>query len=314
MSNLFRLRKPQNAAWLTLNEVLALIENLQLKFDGDFHDEEEFQAAYEAYVAQPVNTLDAEPVLFVDEAAIFGFGFGVDEDDYLVHLQTPVALIDWEMALKFMAALAQKLGIDEILYGDEDERERMSLSELLSRDWTEDILLGLETMRGMFQNEDMNVCMLLALSREVVFDRALIEQIFAAPDPVRAFEAIVKKAAVPEGQILRPTFLRKEKDDAARTLIGAYILSDGAAVLPRYSTMVPLYQYDFKAQDVEWRIFFFDFETENFLWVPYDAFMDALPQSEWEMIDAGFCLVQPLGFEKIKHIAESAGIVLRPLE
>lgn len=297
------LHAPQR---LTVRQILSLTEKLYV-FKGatEVDESEENPEAYEVWLDQPLPNDGTTLVLGVDEVSVRGFEFFYHESDhYVVRVNTPAAIGDWEPALATAAALARSLNTT-LAVGDGEEFTGGFDPDTLAEEvaWRDDIAYGIQVMREHLEKDDLHTLMLLGVARTMVVNLDMLSAVAAAEDPVQAFSDLGVRLQYPPAFIASQILAERDGD-----VVGVYVLSEKlATVLPNGKPSVELDYIDAVGDRVvDWKLVFMPDEEHGMepIEVPYATFLAALPESARTPLDAGNDIVKAMSLEEFQAMVK----------
>lgn len=283
---------------MTIGEALGFsgLDLWQYSFDAD-----EIEGFYEAKLSRPECLL-----VGVEEKSMRGFELSCDEEEnqYYVRVFTPSTIGDWEVALAFIQAMAHYLDSEIIA----ENGVVYSPDNIGEYPYRQDILCGIRAMQGRDKYQ------IFGLYRPVSFDAGMIRTMMEAEDPAQAFGEMTTFIQYLNAYSAKQKFYRYENENEEEKLIGSYTLTQDTPTILPYQPMVEYENMDVvDANQIElWQMVLVgidgdpDDQDSYFVMehMPYEDFIQGLPQDKYRFIDAEYILVEACNREELEALLE----------
>lgn len=231
----------------------------------------------------------------------FELSFDEEEQHYVVRVLTPSTADDWQIGLAYLKDLAAELNQPIT----SEQGETFTADTIESFDFERDILFGLET-HPVFSgesNDDLPITM-YGINRPVAVNAEIIEEIRSAVDPIAEFSRFYREIQWLDAYSASQMFYQNDETDE---IIGVYVLSHGATILP-YRPMVEFANSSSVSDEdvARWLLVFamkVGEHSEMLCEVPYAEAMKRLPADKYRFIDASHILVEALSEDEIRQLA-----------
>ena len=247
-----------------------------------------------------------------------GRGFELSYDgeakSYKVRVNTPATVFDWVLAISYLQILSRRLGSD--IKGEDGKIYTRETIEKF--DYERDINSGLRAIKGHLEGgATVNHC--YGVVRPFALNRAIIDEILAAQSPAKEFSERLTAVQYLDAYGANQRFYRANGEG---DIIGSYALTQGVPTILPYEPFVEWQNLDLvKPKDVaRWEITLVGCEgcdegnesDENdeppryrvLAELDYAEFISRLPRESYRFIDASYILVEGLGYERLRALAE----------
>ncbi|PAF44939.1 DUF4299 family protein [Helicobacter sp. 11S02629-2] len=274
---------------LTVDDLLLAMDDL-LVYNMDAEDVNDILLA----------PLDEVDFLSLGVEGLSGRGFHLcyEDEAYKISFATPSTLADWKLGLDFMKLLAKRL--DSKI---ENEEGNIYNSDNINYNYLEDISAGLKSLMEQTSNGDN--CIILGINHPMSFNKEMMDSIFAADDPLKAFSLMLTENQNIDAYFVNQQFYKAQEDGKESSdMLALYTLTQD---LPTILPLKPEVEFEYedtidKDKIVGWEVCLIaingdeddidSFETLGY--VDYDDFIARLPKSKYKLIDASYILVDRL--------------------
>ena len=231
-----------------------------------------------------------------------------------MRVNTPATVFDWVLAISYLQILSQRLGSD--IKGEDGKIYTRETIEKF--DYERDINSGLRAIKGHLEGgATVNHC--YGVVRPFALNRAIIDEILAAQSPAKEFSQRLTAVQYLDAYGANQRFYRANGEG---DIIGSYALTQGVPTILPYEPFVEWQNLDLvKPKDVaRWEITLVggegcdggnesDDDGEAFCYrvlaeLDYSEFISRLPRESYRFIDASYILVEGLGYERLRALAE----------
>lgn len=238
-----------------------------------------------------------------------------NKDAYRVRFYTPSTESDWKVGLRFVKALAQKLGVGITSeYGEE-----FSADTIESYNYAHDIMFGISSMFAPVEDSDTGerrepeetTLTLFGLYRPVCFDRALKEKLVSMPDPIKQFSDFFSDIQYTESFSANQKFYQDQKD---KSIFGMYVLTQDVETIVPFKPFVEFKNINIVSpKDVKtWKLTLMyidgdESEPNSFKVldvVDYESFMQNLPKEKYHFIDASYIEIHGLTKDDMEYVLQ----------
>ena len=253
-----------------------------------------------------LSPLSKYPCLLVgteDESAR-GFELAYDNKNkvYAVRVFTPSSREDWLLALKYIKALAKKMGTEII----NERGETFTVDNIEKFDYEPDILYGIKVITENIKSGESSNYIIFGTTRPVSFDEKMIDEINNSDSPIDTFSRIVRDIQNLDAYSANQRFYQNEEDGK---IMGAYTITESVRTIIPYKPSVEFHNSDIvKNDDIAfWNMGFVvingdENDPNSYQGVgqlDYDDFIKKLPKEKYKFIDASYIMVEPLTKEEI---------------
>lgn len=228
-----------------------------------------------------------------------------NKDAYRVRFYTPSTESDWKVGLRFVKALAQKLGVGIT----SEHGEEFSSDSIESYNYSHDIMFGISSMfapvedpnTGERREPEETTLTLFGLYRPVCFDRALKDKLVSMPDPVKQFSEFFSDIQYTESFSANQKFYQ---DKADNSIFGMYVLTQDVETIMPFKPFVEYKNLNIVSpKDVKnWKLTLIyidgdESDPNSFKVldvVDYESFFQLLPKDKYHFIDASYIEVHGL--------------------
>jgi len=239
-----------------------------------------------------LSPLSKYPCLLVGAEDESARGFEISYDNknkvYGVRIFTPSSREDWLLALKYIKALAKKMGTEII----NERGETFTVDNIEKFDYEPDILYGIKVITG-----------------PVSFDEKMIDEINNSDSPIDTFSRIVRDIQNLDAYSANQRFYKNSENG---TIMGAYTITESLRTIIPYKPSVEFHNSDIvKNDDIAfWNMGFVvingdENDPNSYQGVgqlDYDDFIKKLPKEKYKFIDASYIMVEPLTKEEISNL------------
>ncbi len=234
-----------------------------------------------------------------------GFELAYDKNSqfYSVRIYTPSTVTDWNIALRYMKALAKKMGSRII----SEREEEYSYENIQNFPYEEDILFGLKSLFSIDDNKENSI--IFGINRPVSFNETMKEKIMLSKTPIEDFEKIVKPLQYLDAFSANQKFYKNKKDGG---ILGTYTLTQNLDTILPYKPYVEFKNFEVVKQDEvsAWQISLVvidgdenDFNSYHVLGnLDYEEFIKRLPKTSYEFLDGTYILVHALNREQMEEL------------
>lgn len=282
---------------LTVKETLDLVSDLA-QYAFDEHNE---QFDIDTFYASPISNFECI-VLGIAGKTCRGFEFAYEKDSkcYIVRVNTPSGIYDWEAALDLLRALSVKLGND--IYcenGDVYNSDNIS-----SFPYRHDIENGVEIVYTHINDDDseLDSLVLPGALHDISINKELAAEIYNSSDSAEAFTNFLVKTQNVDAYFAKQ-MLFKNNDGHIK---GLYVLSQD---LPTVLPLKPVVTYDnhfvLEGEKVDdWVLFvnFSDDEEIDGQEIPYSDFIAKLGKDNYELLDANNFVVKAMSKNELLEL------------
>ena len=253
-----------------------------------------------------LSPLSKYPCLLVgteDESAR-GFELSYDNKNkvYGVRIFTPSSREDWLLALKYIKALAKKMGTEIV----NERGETFTVDNIEKFDYEPDILYGIKVITENIKSSESSNYIIFGTTRPVSFDEKMIDQINNSDSPIDTFSRIVRDIQNLDAYSANQQFYQNREDGK---IMGAYTITESVRTIIPYKPSVEFHNSDIVKNDdiAYWNMAFVVIngdENDRNSYQPvgriaYDEFIKKLPKEKYKFIDASYIMVEPLTKEEI---------------
>ena len=253
-----------------------------------------------------LSPLSKYPCLLVgteDESAR-GFELSYDNKNkvYGVRIFTPSSREDWLLALKYIKALAKKMGTEIV----NERGETFTVDNIEKFDYEPDILYGIKVITENIKSGESSNYIIFGTTRPVSFDEKMIDQINNSDSPIDTFSRIVRDIQNLDAYSANQQFYQNREDGK---IMGAYTITESVRTIIPYKPSVEFHNSDIVKNDdiAYWNMAFVVIngdENDRNSYQPvgriaYDEFIKKLPKEKYKFIDASYIMVEPLTKEEI---------------
>lgn len=287
---LFR-RKPV----LSVQECLDLASESITQFtqtafdtDAEFHD----------FLAQPLSQM---PCLLLGQEDKSGRGFECSFDEhaqnYIVRVNTPATIYDWQMALNYLKDLAIFLNQPIV----SEQGDTFMPQNIHTFPFEQDIESGIASGADMLNQEQyagMELT-LFGINRPVALNKEIYERFQSSENPVVAFSDFVSNIQWLDAYSAHPRFYQDSENEE---ISGVCTLMYDTPTILRYQPKMD-YFHQLSDNDIaRWIILLVGQNSEYE--VAYTDVIERLPKNKYRWIDAAYILVDKLSDDEIKQLAE----------
>ena len=256
-----------------------------------------------------LSPLSKYPCLLVgteDESAR-GFELSYDNKNkvYGVRIFTPSSREDWLLALKYIKALAKKMGTEIV----NERGETFTVDNIEKFDYEPDILYGIKVITENIKSGESSNYIIFGTTRPVSFDEKMIDEINNSVSPIDTFSRIVRDIQNLDAYSANQRFYQNEEDGR---IMGAYTITESLRTIIPYKPSVEFHNSDMlKNDDIAfWNMGFVvingdENDPNSYQGVgqlDYDDFIKKLPKEKYKFIDASYIMVEPLTKEEISNL------------
>ena len=256
-----------------------------------------------------LSPLSKYPCLLVgteDESAR-GFELSYDNKNkvYGVRIFTPSSREDWLLALKYIKALAKKMGTEIV----NERGETFTVDNIEKFDYEPDILYGIKVITENIKSGESSNYIIFGTTRPVSFDEKMIDEINNSDSPIDTFSRIVRDIQNLDAYSANQRFYQNEEDGR---IMGAYSITESVRTIIPYKPSVEFHNSDIvKNDDIAfWNMGFVvingdENDPNSYQGVgqlDYDDFIKKLPKEKYKFIDASYIMVEPLTKEEISNL------------
>ena len=256
-----------------------------------------------------LSPLSKYPCLLVgaeDESAR-GFELAYDNKNkvYGVRVFTPSSREDWLLALKYIKALAKKMGTEIV----NERGETFTVDNIEKFDYEPDILYGIKVITENIKSGESSNYIIFGTTRPVSFDEKMIDEINNSDSPIDTFSRIVRDIQNLDAYSANQQFYQNREDGK---IMGAYTITESVRTIIPYKPSVEFHNSDIVKNDdiAYWNMAFVVIngdENDRNSYQPvgriaYDEFMKKLPKEKYKFIDASYIMVEPLTKEEISNL------------
>ena len=253
-----------------------------------------------------LSPLSKYPCLLVGAEDESARGFEISYDNknkvYGVRIFTPSSREDWLLALKYIKALAKKMGTEII----NERGETFTVDNIEKFDYEPDILYGIKVITENIKSGESSNYIIFGTTRPVSFDEKMIDEINNSDSPIDTFSRIVRDIQNLDAYSANQQFYQNREDGK---IMGAYTITESVRTIIPYKPSVEFHNSDIiKNDDIAyWNISFVVIngdENDRNSYQPvgriaYDEFIKKLPKEKYRFIDASYIMVEPLTKEEI---------------
>ena len=242
-----------------------------------------------------------------EEESARGFELSYDNKNkvYGVRIFTPSSREDWLLALKYIKALAKKMGTEIV----NERGETFTVDNIEKFDYEPDILYGIKVITENIKSGESSNYIIFGTTRPVSFDEKMIDEINNSDSPIDTFSRIVRDIQNLDAYSANQQFYQNREDGK---IMGAYTITERVRTIIPYKPSVEFHNSDIvKNDDVAyWNMAFVVIngdENDRNSYQPvgriaYDEFIKKLPKEKYKFIDASYIMVEPLTKEEISNL------------
>jgi len=242
-----------------------------------------------------------------EEESARGFELSYDNKNkvYAVRVFTPSSREDWLLALKYIKALAKKMGTEII----NERGETFTVDNIEKFDYEPDILYGIKVITENIKSGESSNYIIFGTTRPVSFDEKMIDEINNSDSPIDTFSRIVRDIQNLDAYSANQQFYQNREDGK---IIGAYTITERVRTIIPYKPSVEFHNSDIvKNDDIAfWNMGFVvingdENDPNSYQGVgqlDYDDFIKKLPKEKYKFIDASYIMVEPLTKEEISNL------------
>ena len=239
-----------------------------------------------------------------EEESARGFELSYDNKNkvYAVRVFTPSSREDWLLALKYIKALAKKMGTEIV----NERGETYTVDNIEKFDYEPDILYGIKVITENIKSGESSNYIIFGTTRPVSFDEKMIDEINNSDSPIDTFSRIVRDIQNLDAYSANQRFYQNEEDGR---IMGAYTITESVRTIIPYKPSVEFHNSDIVKNDdiAYWNMTFVVIngdENDRNSYQPvgriaYDDFIKKLPKEKYRFIDASYIMVEPLTKEEI---------------
>jgi len=242
-----------------------------------------------------------------EEESARGFELSYDNKNkvYAVRVFTPSSREDWLLALKYIKALAKKMGTEII----NERGETFTVDNIEKFDYEPDILYGIKVITENIKSGESSNYIIFGTTRPVSFDEKMIDEINNSDSPIDTFSRIVRDIQNLDAYSANQRFYKNSENG---TIMGAYSITESVRTIIPYKPSVEFHNSDIvKNDDIAfWNMGFVvingdENDPNSYQGVgqlDYDDFIKKLPKEKYKFIDASYIMVEPLTKEEISNL------------
>ena len=242
-----------------------------------------------------------------EEESARGFELSYDKKNkvYAVRVFTPSSREDWLLALKYIKALAKKMGTEIV----NERGETYTVDNIEKFDYEPDILYGIKVITENIKSGESSNYIIFGTTRPVSFDEKMIDEINNSDSPIDTFSRIVRDIQNLDAYSANQRFYQNEEDGR---IMGAYTITESVRTIIPYKPSVEFHNSDIvKNDDIAfWNMSFVvingdENDPNSYQGVgqlDYDDFIKKLPKEKYKFIDASYIMVEPLTKEEISNL------------
>ena len=242
-----------------------------------------------------------------EEESARGFELSYDNKNkvYAVRVFTPSSREDWLLALKYIKALAKKMGTEIV----NERGETYTVDNIEKFDYEPDILYGIKVITENIKSGESSNYIIFGTTRPVSFDEKMIDEINNSDSPIDTFSRIVRDIQNLDAYSANQRFYQNEEDGR---IMGAYTITESVRTIIPYKPSVEFHNSDIvKNDDIAfWNMGFVvingdENDPNSYQGVgqlDYDDFIKKLPKEKYKFIDASYIMVEPLTKEEISNL------------
>ena len=239
-----------------------------------------------------------------EEESARGFELSYDNKNkvYGVRIFTPSSREDWLLALKYIKALAKKMGTEIV----NERGETFTVDNIEKFDYEPDILYGIKVITENIKSGESSNYIIFGTTRPVSFDEKMIDEINNSASPIDTFSRIVRDIQNLDAYSANQQFYENREDG---TIMGAYTITERVRTIIPYKPSVEFHNSDIVKNDdiAYWNMAFVVIngdENDRNSYQPvgriaYDEFIKKIPKEKYRFIDASYIMVEPLTKEEI---------------
>ena len=253
-----------------------------------------------------LSPLSKYPCLLVGAEDESARGFEISYDNknkvYGVRIFTPSSREDWLLALKYIKALAKKMGTEII----NERGETFTVDNIEKFDYEPDILYGIKVITENIKSGESSNYIIFGTTRPVSFDEKMIDEINNSDSPIDTFSRIVRDIQNLNAYSANQQFYQNREDGK---IMGAYTITENVRTIIPYKPSVEFHNSDIVKNDdiAYWNMTFVVIngdENDRNSYQPvgriaYDEFIKKIPKEKNRFIDASYIMVEPLTKEEI---------------
>ena len=232
----------------------------------------------------------------------FELSYDTKYNNYVVRIFTPSSREDWLLALKYIKALAKKMGTEIV----NERGETYTINNIDKFDYEPDILYGIKVITENIKSGESSNYIIFGTTRPVSFDEKMIDEINNSASPIDTFSRIVRDIQNLDAYSANQRFYQNEEDGR---IMGAYTITESLRTIIPYKPSVEFHNSDMlKNDDIAfWNMGFVvingdENDPNSYQGVgqlDYDDFIKKLPKEKYKFIDASYIMVEPLTKEEI---------------
>ena len=258
-----------------------------------------------------LSPLSKYPCLLVGAEDESARGFEISYDNknkvYGVRIFTPSSREDWLLALKYIKALAKKMGTEII----NERGETFTVDNIEKFDYEPDILYGIKVITENIKSGESSNYIIFGTTRPVSFDEKMIDEINNSDSPIDTFSRIVRDIQNLNAYSANQQFYQNREDGK---IMGAYTITESVRTIIPYKPSVEFHNSDIVKNDdiAYWNMTFVVIngdENDRNSYQPvgriaYDEFIKKIPKEKYRFIDASYIMVEPLSKKEMLELLQ----------
>lgn len=179
-----------------------------------------------------------------EEESARGFELSYDNKNkvYGVRIFTPSSREDWLLALKYIKALAKKMGTEIV----NERGETFTVDNIEKFDYEPDILYGIKVITENIKSGESSNYIIFGTTRPVSFDEKMIDEINNSASPIDTFSRIVRDIQNLDAYSANQRFYQNEEDGR---IMGAYTITESLRTIIPYKPSVEFHNSDMLKND-----------------------------------------------------------------
>lgn len=257
---------------MTVEQLLSIIDGIIIAYPPSDPDE------FDRLLVSKLSDI-GEVLLALHNKSCRAISIAYDKKDetYNITIFTPSTTMDWEFAICFIEALANKIKSEII-----DEEGIKYIDNHITYDYKKDIEAGIISMS---HYPDSRFC---GVNYDFCFNNEQIEKINSSKDKVKTFDKLCFKHQYTNGSLIKPKFYQTNNG-----VIGVYTISHSEnLILPKE----PLIECTMNGNKINyWVIYVVVFDRKGNATplgeLDYKIFINSLPRDKYYYLDRNYILV-----------------------
>lgn len=284
---------------LTINEIVHLVPELE-------------RWSVEGTKVEPSDEkLSDIPTLLLSDSNHWAHGcrlsYSEEDHSYQVKLSLPTSLYDWEVAKKLIIQLAKKLNATHIIF---DQKVTATPADLENFPIDDAIRDSLKRIQDILRSDNTNsFYTVFGLIRPFHLDLKIIQDLLSQKNPTLSYSQAIEHV-----QRIDAFDAHQKIYEGKQGILGVYTLTQENPTILPYKPFVDFQYGDLvKNTDItKWELAIVahhgDGSQQDMYFslgrIPYEEFIEKLPQNKYHFIDAYHILVEPLSQPFLRSLVE----------